>query len=194
MRILLHVCCSTCAIGPFRDLSEGGHSVTAYFYNPNIHPLVEFRRRLKSLKVLQERVPFPVLYEEEYGLLEFLERVDWRGAGRCADCYRLRLGRTAAEARRGGCEAFTTTLLGSTHQDHEVIRHVGEACAGAEGVQFLYRDWRPLAEDNRWRASELRLYLQQYCGCVFSEHERFRNTTRHLYRSGGREGSPAGHA
>jgi hypothetical protein len=179
-------------IGPWRELTGQGHSVTAHFCNPNIHPLIEFRRRLKAMKVLQERIPIEVIYEEEYGLREFLEQVDWHDAGgasverkkRCADCYRLRLGRTARAARERGFEAFTTTLLASTHQDHDVVRSVAEACAQAEGVEFLYRDWRPLADENHRGASALKLYLQQYCGCVFSEQERFQDTGLHLYRGG----------
>ena len=182
MKILLHACCSTCVLGPYPQLSQEGHEVTGFFYNPNIHPLIEFRRRLKALKILQERLPLPVIYEEQYGLREWLDRVYWRDAGRCSSCYRLRLRRTARQARERRIEAFTTTLLASTHQDHDLVRRIGTECAEAEGVEFLYRDWRGLAEESRRRAAELRLYLQQYCGCILSEYERFKDTTLQLYR------------
>jgi len=185
MRILLHICCAACAIGAHRELTAHGHEVCGLFYNPNIHPLIEFRRRLKSLKVLQESLPLPVVYVEHYGLREYLDRVDWRGPARCADCYRLRLDRTAAEARARGFEAISTTLLTSGHQDHDLVRSIGAECAQARGVRFFYQDWRSLAEENRRWAGELRLYRQQYCGCVFSEYDRFKDTTRHLYRGRG---------
>jgi len=183
MKILLHTCCAVCTLGPLRELQQEGHRVSGWFYNPNIHPLLEFRRRLKSQKVLQARLSAPMTCDEQYGLREFLDAVDWRGPRRCADCHRLRLRRAAAEAGRGGFDAFTTTLLTSAHQAHELVRATGQECAEAEGVAFVYRDWRPLAEDNHRQASRLGLYLQQYCGCIFSEHERFKDTTRHLYRA-----------
>ena len=112
--------------------------------------------------------------------------MDWRGEGRCTDCYGLRLARTAGQAREGGFDAFSTTMLASARQKHELVRQVGRQCGEDQGVEFVYRDWRPLAQENHDRASELRLYLQQYCGCVFSEFERFNDTTRHLYEHGGK--------
>ena len=185
MKVLLHCCCAVCTIGPLRELTQQGHKATGYFFNPNIHPLIEFRRRLKAQKVLQERLGIEMIYVEDYGLREYLAEVDWRGPDRCADCYRLRLGRAAGEARARRFDAFATTLMTSTHQDHETLRRIGEQCAQAQGVRLLYRDWRPLADENNDRAKQLGLYRQQYCGCIFSEYERFRNTTRHQYRPGG---------
>ncbi|NLW50070.1 MAG: epoxyqueuosine reductase QueH [Candidatus Brocadiaceae bacterium] len=187
MRVLLHVCCAACAIEPAEELARNGHRVHGFFSNPNIHPFIEFRRRLKALKVLQERLPLPVTYQEDYGLPDWLAAVRWAApaAERCADCYRLRLARTAETAARGGYEAFATTLLSSTHQDHSVIRAIGEECARTHGVAFLAQDWRPLAERGHERARRMRLYLQNYCGCVFSEWERFRDTALHVYRGQG---------
>jgi predicted adenine nucleotide alpha hydrolase (AANH) superfamily ATPase len=133
-----------------------------------------------------ERLGFPMLYDEEYGLRPWLEQVDWRGDCRCESCYRLRLRQSARVARERGLDAVSTTLLVSRHQDHDLVRRVGEECAESEGVEFLYRDWRPLAEEAHEEAARMRLYLQQYCGCVFSEYERYRDTTRHLYRGAAR--------
>jgi len=188
MKVLLHICCAPCAIGPYEDLIGQGHEVTGYFYNPNIHPFIEFRRRLKALKVLQERIQLTVIYEEDYGLGEFLASVRWAGperAQRCADCYRLRLARTAAHAVANGFETFSTTLLASTQQDHELIKGIGRECALAHGVEFLAADWRRLSEEGHRRAKQMGLYLQSYCGCVFSEWERYRGTTEHVYRGSG---------
>lgn len=185
MKILLHICCSVCTTGPFHELSDEGHEVTGYFYNPNIHPLIEYRRRLKSVKVLQERMPIKVIYDEAYGLTRFLEEVDWRSGERCRDCYRLRLGQTAEIAARQGVDAMTTTLLTSEHQAHEMVAEIGRRCAEERGIEFLYRDWRHMAEPNRGRAQDLGLYLQQYCGCIFSECDRYKDTGRHLYKGSG---------
>jgi len=192
MKVLLHICCAACAIEPVEQLEREGHEVTGCFCNPNIHPFIEFRRRMKALKVLQEHIRLPVVYEEDYGLSEWLGSVRWAGPRpqRCADCYRLRLARTAQRAAEGGFPAFATTLLSSTHQDHRVIRSVGAECARAHGVQFLAEDWRPLAELGHRRARQMRLYMQSYCGCVFSEWERFRDTGRHVYRGQGPAAGP----
>jgi predicted adenine nucleotide alpha hydrolase (AANH) superfamily ATPase len=187
MKVLLHICCAPCAILPFEQLCGAGHDVLGFWFNPNIHPFVEFRRRLKALKVLQERIPLPVVYDERYGMTEFLRSTDWQAsrAARCATCYRLRLRKTAEEAAARGLAAFTTTLLSSTHQDHELIRRTGSECAAAQGVEFLYRDWRPLSEESHERARGLKLYMQSYCGCMFSEWERYRETRIHTYRGSG---------
>lgn len=185
MDVLLHICCGACAIEPFEQLSAEGHRVTGCFFNPNIHPLVEFRRRLKSVKVLQERLPIPVIYEEDYGLEAYLDAVDRHRPARCEGCCRLRLGHTARLAAERGFGAFTTTLLSSAHQDHELVRRVGERMAEQSGVAFLYADWRPLAERGHERARKMHLYMQSYCGCIFSEWERFRDTGLHLYRGPG---------
>jgi hypothetical protein len=190
MRVLLHICCGPCAIEPFERLEAEGHEVTGYFCNPNIHPLIEFRRRLKAVKVLQERLPLAVIHEEEYGLTEYLDAVNWRGPDRCADCYRLRLRRTARTAAGRGFDAFTTTLLSSTHQDHDLVRRIGREEAEAAGTAFLCADWREHAEAGHERARKMNLYLQNYCGCVFSERERFEDTTKHLYRGPGPKVEP----
>jgi predicted adenine nucleotide alpha hydrolase (AANH) superfamily ATPase len=185
MRVLLHVCCAACAIGPFEDLVAEGHDVRAYFCNPNIHPFVEFRRRLKAFKVLQERLPIRAVCEEQYGLLRFLSDVRWDTAERCRDCYHLRLGLTASRAAEDGAEAITSSLLGSTHQDHELIRSVLRSCSLRHGLVPLERDWRPRSEEGQRRARAMNLYAQAYCGCVFSEWERYRHTRLHVYRGPG---------
>jgi predicted adenine nucleotide alpha hydrolase (AANH) superfamily ATPase len=185
MNVLLHICCAACAIEPFEQLKGGGHRVTGCFFNPNVHPLIEFRRRLKAVKVLQERLPMPVIYEEDYGLVAYLDAVDWHSPARCEGCYRLRLGHTARLAAERGFDAFTTTLLSSTHQDHELIRRLGQEAAEQSGVEFLYADWRGLAERGHERARGMHLYMQAYCGCIFSERERYKDSTLHLYRGAG---------
>ena len=95
--------------------------------------------------------------------------------------YDLRLGATAAKAVELGCTSFTSTLITSKHQDHALIRAAGEAAAAEHGVEFMYRDLREAEADARLLTG---LYRQQYCGCVFSEAERFGSTNKHLYRGG----------
>lgn len=185
MSVLLHTCCAICFIGPHEELTDEGHEVTGYFYNPNIHPLIEFRRRLKAVKVLRDRLKVDIICDGDYGLRQFLHRVDWETDHRCAECYRLRLNQTARMAREKGFDAFTTTLFTSTHQDHSLIADAGSEAAQNHDVTFLERDWRHLHEHNQNEAKRMNLYRQQYCGCIFSEKERYRDTTRHFYRGNG---------
>lgn len=186
MPILVHVCCAECLLGPLDELR--GRSFTGFFYNPNIHPLIEFRRRLKAVRLLADNLGVDMLCDERYGLDEFLDRVDRREPDRCRACYRLRLARTARLAAEKGFEAFSTTLLVSRHQKHEAVREVGLEVAAESGVPFAYYDWRGLAEAGHEEAKRRNLYRQQYCGCVFSEYERYKDTGLHLYRPGGSAG------
>jgi len=179
MRLLLHICCAPCLIGPLGTLRAEGHAVTGFFYNPNIHPLLEFRRRLGALREYVAAEPFPVVCDDEYGLHLFIREVYAEAPAtpeRCERCYRLRLERIARETRDRALEAFTTTLLVSRHQAHEVVRRTAEEVAARYGVGFLYRDFRPLEAASHRAARRYGLYFQNYCGCIFSEEERFRGS------------------
>jgi predicted adenine nucleotide alpha hydrolase (AANH) superfamily ATPase len=185
--LLVHTCCAACLLAALEALRDEPWDVSASFYNPNIHPLVEFRRRLKALKVLQERIDIPVFFDEAYHLAAWLDAVDWHTARRCRDCYRIRLDHTARLAAGQGFDAFTTTLLGSTHQDREAVLEAGRGAAERFGVPFLERDLRPFAEAAHEDARARGLYRQSWCGCIFSEQERYQNTSLHLYRGPGRK-------
>ena len=183
-KVVLHICCAPCLAGPLKLLRDEGLEVTGFFYNPNIHPLIEFRRRLKALKVFRESDDAPMVFCEEYGLEEFLREVYDKASSppeRCRNCYKLRLTATAATAKKLEARAFTTTLLASRHQDHEMIRNTGAEIGESQGIEFLYRDMRPTCGLSDDTARRRHLYRQSYCGCVFSEFERYRETTKHIY-------------
>ena len=185
MRALIHVCCAPCLIGPLGALRAESIQLAGLFCNPNIHPFLEFRKRIKAVRVFLERDNLPVEIVEDYGLDQYLREVyDPDRAKRCEKCYSLRLHYTAVRAREQGFDSFTTTMLGSPHQNHEVIREAGLRVAALAGTAFLYRDFRPLHEQGHEAARKRHLYLQPYCGCCFSEYERYRDTTRELYRGG----------
>lgn len=181
-QILVHTCCAHCLGKLLAALAAepGGASPVVFWGNPNIHPLIEWRRRLKAVKMLVERARLPLIADETYGLVDFCRAVHGHEAvpERCARCYALRLGRAAQVARKAGCAAFTSTLVTSRHQDHALIRAAGEAAAAAEGVPFLYLDARAAEPDPDLVKM---LYHQQYCGCIFSEFDRFQDTSTHLW-------------
>jgi hypothetical protein len=85
----------------------------------------------------------------------------------------LRLGKTAEVARQKGFNAFTTTLLISPHQKHDLVREIGEVVGKENGAEFPYADLRKPYSDSRHITKPMELYRQQYCGCLFSEWERY---------------------
>ncbi len=182
MSILLHVCCGPCLIGIDHWLKEKGYTYTGYFYNPNIHPLIEFRRRLKAVKMLKYERDLPLTIDEQYGLHHFLHTIVPVAHQRCQRCLRMRLEETAKRARQRKFEAFSTTLLGSPHQDHQSVVEIGRSVAEAVGVPFFYQDWRSLHQFSHEEARRRGLYLQNYCGCIYSEYDRFKDSTHHLYK------------
>lgn len=179
-RILMHACCGPCATYPTVRLREEGFAVTALWFNPNIHPYTEHERRREALAQFAAAVQLEVLVEPAYELVEFFRAVAGREAfrERCRICYRLRLERTAQAARAGGFDAFTTTLLISPYQDEAVLREIGTAAGEAAGVPFYYERFRQGWSIRGQMARAYGLYLQKYCGCVYSEWERYTTTGR----------------
>jgi hypothetical protein len=171
-RLLLHVCCAPCAAYPVPALREIAPRITAFFCNPNIRPEEEHARRLEALERFAPALGLELVLAASPGNEAWSAAVRGREEERCRPCYELRLRATAREARRLGCDAFSTTLLYSVHQKHELVRSVAGEVSRAEGVAFLYRDLREgWAEGGRaYRASGL--YRQRYCGCLPSLLER----------------------
>ena len=173
-RILLHICCGPCAIYPVRRLQEQGYEVTGLYYNPNIHPLREYLRRKEGVRAVAEKLGVSVLYKDaEYDPKEYLRQVAHREARRCFHCYSMRLERTRAIAKRGGFDCFSTTLLYSKFQKHEQIASLGRDVAGASGTSFLYQDFREGWKEGVETSKDWGIYRQQYCGCIYSEYERY---------------------
>lgn len=172
-KILVHMCCGPCAIHPVRRLREEGREVMGFFYRHNIHPFTECRRREQALADYAGTAGFRVIWQEEYRLEEFLRNVAFREADRCHYCYHDRLRSTALLARRGKFGAFTSTLLYSKFQNHDRIRAIGESVGRSVGVPFLYRDFREGWKEGVEASRELQLYRQSYCGCVYSEKDRY---------------------
>ena len=98
--------------------------------------------------------------------------------GRCAYCYRVRMEETARYAAQNGYDSFTTSLLISPYQNHEAICATARAMGEKYGVEFLYRDFRPLFQAGQEFARAHGLYMQKYCGCIFSEEDRYMGAKR----------------
>ena len=173
MKTLLHTCCAPCANQCIEVLQGDGLEVTAYWYNPNIHPFTEYRARRNCLRDYCETIQLPLIERNDYGLRPFVREVAPDIAGRCIKCYEMRLFETARAAAEGGFDSFTSSLFISPYQKHALMREVAERAAFEYGIKFEYRDFRPYFRAGQEKARELEMYIQKYCGCVFSEEERY---------------------
>ena len=173
MKTLLHICCAPCANQPIEVLRTDGLEVTGFWYNPNIHPFTEYRARRNCVREYAGVIELPLIERNDYGLRPFVREVAADIAGRCVKCYEMRLFETARQAAEGGFDSFTSSLFISPDQNHELMREVAERAAHEYGVEFLYRDFRPYFKDGQNFAREKGFYMQKYCGCVFSEEERY---------------------
>lgn len=148
-------------------------NVAGYFYNPNIHPLIEYRKRLLTVEHFARLVLLPLNIDKEYNLESFLRGALEGGQNRCLFCYRTRLERVFERAAEDRADGVTTTLLYSKYQRHEEIQSIGQELADKHKVRFLYRDFRVGWKAGIEESKRLNMYRQQYCGCIFSERERF---------------------
>ena len=178
MKTLLHICCAPCANACIDTLRQEGVAVTGFWYNPNIHPFTEYRARRNCLREYAQTIALPLIEKNDYALRPFVRIVAEDIANRCEKCYAMRLFETAKTAKEQGFDSFTSSLFISPYQDHELMKRVAEEAAEAHGVTFLYRDFRPLFKQGQEKARELNFYMQKYCGCVFSEEERYLKKTK----------------
>jgi len=180
MKVLLHTCCAPCLIHPFELLTERGFEVIPFFYNPNIQPFREYRERYFAVVDYCSERGLD-LKAGPYDMERFLSEVapaeagrqPPQAGGRCARCFSIRLSRTAAEARGLGIASFTTTLLVSPYQDQELLREAGESAAIENGLRFIFEDMSAGFKEASDRSRESDMYRQSYCGCVYSEKERY---------------------
>ena len=163
MNTLMHICCAPCANRPIDLLRSEGMNVTGFWFNPNIHPYTEYQARKHTLEAYAKEISLKLVIGGTYDLRTFITHV----AGDC------RMEETAKYAAEHGFDSFTTSLLVSPYQKHEAIAAAGRAMGEKYGVEFLYRDFRPLFQAGQEFAREHGFYMQKYCGCIFSEEDRY---------------------
>jgi hypothetical protein len=173
--VLVHSCCAHCAAYTVDYWRQQGYEVSALWYNPNIHPYTEHQHRLDAMKSLAQEVTLPLIITEGYSIIDYFHQVVGHESQRCQYCFRLRLSKTVETARQRGFNAFTTTLLISPHQKHDLLQEIGNKLAEEKGIDFLYVDLRKRYSESRRMTKRQNLYRQQYCGCVYSEWERYAN-------------------
>ena len=173
MKVLLHICCAPCSIFPIEILKEEGFDVMGFFFRHNIHPYTECMKREETLKEYAEKINLKVIYQKGYELEKFIQKIVFRESDRCRICYHERLYAACKVAKKGNFDAFSSTLLYSKFQNHDLIYSTGKAIEKKEGVKFLYRDFREGWKHGIEESKRLEMYRQQYCGCIYSEKQRY---------------------
>ena len=173
MNTLLHICCAPCANQCVEVLKNENIEVTGFWYNPNIHPFTEHRARRNCVRQYAEDIGMKLIEKNDYALRPFIREVAEDIANRCVKCYEMRLFAAAQAAKENGFDSFTSSLFISPYQNHELMKEVALRAAEAYGVEFLYRDFREVFKAGQAYAREHEFYMQKYCGCVFSEEERY---------------------
>lgn len=177
----MHTCCAPCSVYCIEKLREEGIEPTVYWYNPNIHPYTEYVARRACLKEYTNRINVKAIFDDEYGLDGFCKNVVDNINARCVNyCYPVRLRKTFEYAKANGYDTVTTTLLYSIYQKHDFIKKLMEDLSKEFDIDFLYIDFRKGFWIGHEKAIEQGLYMQKYCGCIFSEEDRYnnRNTTK----------------
>jgi len=173
LKLLLHACCGPCACYPTEKLAEEGVEFDIFWYNPNIHPYLEFKHRLATLRDFCIRENYQLFIDKSYPIEQTIKAMMAEAQCRCRACYRVRLRRVAVFAKKHNYDAFSTTLLVSPYQKHDFIKEIAQEAAAEFGIPFHYEDWREGYQKGVERSLQLGLYRQQYCGCVFSERDRY---------------------
>ena len=176
MKLLMHTCCAPCSVYCIDELRKNGIEPTLYWYNPNIHPYTEYVKRKDCLKEYSKKINVKAIFEDEYGLDVFCKNVVENINARCVNyCYPVRLRKTFEYAKANGYDTVTTTLLYSIYQKHDFIKKLMEDLSKEFGINFLYIDFRKGFWQGHQKAIEQGLYMQKYCGCIFSEEMRYNN-------------------
>ena len=174
-KLLLHACCCHCAAYTIQHWKDLGYDLTVFWYNPNIHPFTEHQQRLVALRKMSEIQGFKLIENPNYDMVDFLKLVAEKPENRCYYCFTMRLQETARMAREMNMDVFSTSLLISPLQKHDLLPLVGKEQEQKQNVNFLYEDLRKHYSDSRRITKPLGLYTQKYCGCILSEYERYRD-------------------
>jgi len=173
LKVLIHLCCAPCSVYPVKTMKAGGLDVIGFFYRHNIHPYSECLRRQETLEGYARQIDLRLIIQEGYDLEGFIQNVVYREKDRCTYCYHDRLRTTALLAKRGKFDYFSSTLLYSKFQKHDILKSIGESIGKSIGVPFFYEDFRSGWKEGIDTSKNLGLYRQQYCGCIYSEKERY---------------------
>ena len=188
-KLLIHACCAPCLVAVYDDLINSikneqtlenatfrqEANIDLIWQNANIHPRVEYEKRKETFVQYVKKLGKEPIVIDKYDINKFVkESVNLdkeKYTIRCEYCYFTRLEEVFNYAKENGYTHVTTTLLISPYQKHDLIVQVCKSLAEKYGVKFWYKDYRPLFREGQNKAKNLGLYMQKYCGCIFSIDE-----------------------
>ena len=180
-KILIHSCCAPCLSVVHETVKKQFSSIFIFWFNPNIHPFTEYKNRFSSLeKYLELKEELKMIKIHKYDIAEFTRNCAFREKNRCIYCYESRLNFLGKTAAKSGFSHITTSLLASPYQQHELIRSIGTSIEKRYKVKFYYEDFRKQWKIREKSIIEFDLYRQQYCGCIYSEEERYGSDIKNL--------------
>lgn len=172
-KILLHTCCAPCSASTITLLQD--YEIVSLWFNPNIYPLKEHLARYDTwnkymdlLNIQKKEIKADWLDDESKYEELWLNDAVKCDKGRCYYCYLKRLEKTVKTAKQNNIKNFSTTLLSSPYQKHDVIKQMCEEMAAENGLNFVYVDPRKIHYDGVHKIKKLGLYSQRYCGCKLS--------------------------
>jgi len=195
MKLLVHTCCADCLLKMVDSLKNEFSEeveITAYFYNPNIHPRAEYLTRLKAAQQISEENKIELIVPD-WSPREWFKiqnpsvlrtapldppsqnATDGQSKGeqfknktRCKNCWSLRLKKTFEYAHKKGFEMVSSTLVTSHYQNKEQIEEIGKKLEKEFEIEFLV----PKVISKELKTSGF--YKQNYCGCGYSLVEAWR--------------------
>lgn len=172
MKLLLHICCAPCSVAIVEKFQKTTDTeLGGFFYNPNIHPITEGQKREEAVRIMSDEYNLPVMYQDSNMLDYWRDNLDQDKLVRCRTCYSIRLHQAAKKAKENLYDAFTTSLLISPYQNHDLIKVLAQEAANKYHISFYYEDFRPLFRTGKNISRGRHYYMQKYCGCLYSYSE-----------------------
>jgi hypothetical protein len=181
-KILIHTCCAPCLASVYDDLKEK-YEIICYFYNPNIQPSKEYKNRKEVLIEFCKLKNIEIIFDDSDNFANWLDFISINQNTflelqkdknlRCEKCYEMRLIKTAQKAKDLEIKNITTTLLYSIYQYHDLLKNLGYSLSEKYNLNFHYEDFRVGWQKGCEIYKKTGLFRQNYCGCIFSEYERF---------------------
>ncbi|MDR1195867.1 MAG: epoxyqueuosine reductase QueH [Endomicrobium sp.] len=168
--LLLHICCAPCSASAVKMLQDD-YEISFYWHNPNIYDKEEYYKRKDAAQKYAQTLG--IKFFEEEGFVYDYDNWLSNGGENCGFCYDIRLEKAAEFAKNNNFEIFTTSLLSSPYQKHDLVAQTGREKAEKNKVDFLYVDFRPAFYDGKNSLRRQGYYIQKYCGCAKSYNERF---------------------
>ncbi|MEA1971731.1 MAG: epoxyqueuosine reductase QueH [Candidatus Cloacimonadota bacterium] len=182
--MLVHICCAPCFIAPYKHLKENkDFEIYGFWFNPNIHPYTEYHKRKTAVFNFARENNIRMIWKDDYNLEDFLQKSAYREDNRCQHCYYDRLNYAAIIAKKGNFDFFTSSLLYSKYQKHKLIKSIGEEVSKKNEVKFYYQDFREYWKEGIKLSKGDGMYRQQYCGCIYSEKDRYQNQLQKQWKN-----------